>query len=193
MIYLYGYFAIGVVVLVVVFTTHLISREHESEFVRDMLGALYPERITRQYRLLNNFVVPTLAVVAVVVLWPVAVYMKGREVWENKNVQTIEETKKKFAVTNDDLLETLSIQEIEARERVFDPLGAVPDAPFGHLNPAWLKFKATMEPMDSLSSFYVQRTNGRRKVILTGYVIVRSGHIGAHLLTSGKRLPLDQP
>ena len=47
-----------------------------------------------------------------------------------------------FAVTGDHLLESLTVAEIEARERVSDPLGAVPDLPFGHLNTAWCEFLA---------------------------------------------------
>jgi hypothetical protein len=36
-----------------------------------------------------------------------------------------------FAVKRADLLETLTVEQIEARERVQDPLGAVPNLPFG--------------------------------------------------------------
>ncbi|WVM93015.1 hypothetical protein ULG90_02285 [Halopseudomonas pachastrellae] len=50
-----------------------------------------------------------------------------------------------FAVTEDHLLESLTVAEIEARERVADPLGAVPDLPFGHLNTAWQEFLAECE------------------------------------------------
>jgi hypothetical protein len=43
-----------------------------------------------------------------------------------------------FAVQPGDLLELLSVEEIEQREQVFDPLGAVAELPFGHLNDAWI-------------------------------------------------------
>ena len=109
-----------------------------------------------------------------------------------KDARTPEEAEKKFAVTEGDLLEKLSVPEIEARERIVDPMGAVPDAPFGHLNVAWLKFKTAMEPHDSLSSFSARwSTNWGREETLAGYVIVRGDRIGAHFLTSRKILNDD--
>ena len=78
--------------------------------------------------------VPPLAALLVLAVWPVVFYMKGKEVWWKKDARTPQEAEKKFAVTEGDLLEKLSVPEIEARERIVDPMGAVPDAPFGHLN-----------------------------------------------------------
>ena len=102
-----------------------------------------------------------------------------------------DEAEKKFAVTEGDLLEKLSIPEIEARERIVDPMGAVPNLPFGHLNAAWLKFKTAMEPHDSLSSFSARWLPGwGREEILVGYVIVSGDRIGAHFLTA-RKLPND--
>lgn len=192
MIYLYGYLAIGVAVLVVIFAAHLISRKRESEFARGMKDALYPERKTWRYRLLNTFVVPPLAALLVLAVWPVVFYMKGKEVWGKKDARTPQEAEKNFAVTECHLLEKLSVPEIEARERIVDPMGAVPDAPFGHLNAAWLKFKTAMEPHDSLSSFSARwSTSWGHEEILAGYVIVRGNRIGAHFLTSRKSLNDD--
>lgn len=189
MVYLYAYLAIGAVVLVIIYVAHLISRKRESEFVRDMKDALYPERRKWRYRLLNTLVVPPLAALLVLAVWPVVFYMKGKELWEAKAASTPSEAEKTFAVTEEDLLERLSVQKIEARERIEDPMGAVPDRPFGHLNAAWLKFKASMEPTDSLSSFSARwSTKWGRKEILAGYVIVRDGRIGAHFLKARRVL-----
>lgn len=58
-----------------------------------------------------------------------------------------------FAVKRADLLEKLTVEQIEARERVQDPLGAVPNLPFGHLNAAWKVFLAGCQPSDKLWSF----------------------------------------
>lgn len=190
MIYLYGYFAIGVAVLVIIFAAHLISQKRESEFTRGMKDALYPERKTWRYRLLNTFVVPPLAALLVLAVWPVVFYMKSKEIWGG-NSPIPDEPEKKFAVTEGDLLEKLSIPEIEARERIVDPMGAVPNLPFGHLNAAWLKFKTAMEPHDSLSSFSARWLPGwGREEILVGYVIVSGDRIGAHFLTA-RKLPND--
>ena len=84
LIYLYGYLAIGVVVVVVIFTAHLISRTRESDFVKEMQDAIYPERNTLRYRILNIFVIPLIAAVAGVAVWPAAFYLKGKEFWGGK-------------------------------------------------------------------------------------------------------------
>ena len=81
LIYLYGYLAIGVVVVVVIFTAHLISRTRESDFVKEMQEAIYPERNTLRYRILNIFVIPLIVAVAGVAVWPAAFYLKGKELW----------------------------------------------------------------------------------------------------------------
>ncbi|NBR10434.1 MAG: hypothetical protein EBT98_12440 [Opitutaceae bacterium] len=190
LIYLYGYLAIGVVVVVVIFTAHLISRTRESDFVKEMQDAIYPERNTLRYRILNIFVIPLIVAVAGVAVWPAAFYLKGKELWGGKECPPPEETEKEFSVTESDLLETLSITEIEARERIVDPMGATPDSPFGHLNAAWLKFKETMEPQDSISSFSAQWSpRWGSEQTLAGYVIVRDGRLGSHFLTA--RRPIN--
>lgn len=188
MIYLYGYFAIGVAVLMVIFAAHLVSRKHESDFASDMKDALYPERKTRKDRLLSTFVLPLLTALLVLAVWPVAFYMKGRELWEKEDPPISDDEERKFAVTKGDLLEKLSIPEVEARERIVDPMGAVPDVPFGHLNAAWLKFKTAMEPRDSISGFSARWSSGcGPEEILSGYAIVRGDRIGTHFLATRKR------
>lgn len=89
--------------------------------------------------MLNNVVVPALAAVAVVVVWPVAVYLKGREVFSKKESTGLEQ-EREFAVECGHLREALTVPQIEAREEVSDPMGAVPDLPFRHLNAAWKSF-----------------------------------------------------
>jgi hypothetical protein len=191
LIYLYGYLVIGVASLIVILITHLASRQRESEFVRGMKDAFHPERKTWRYRILNDFVVIPLAALAVVIVWPIAFYMKGKDIWGEKEtpLTDFKEAKKEFAVAQADLVETLSMQEIESRESISDPMGGVPEAPFGHLNVAWLKFKAQLEPTDYLSSFSARWENSwGEEDILTGYVIVCGSHLGAHFLTERRRL-----
>ena len=51
-----------------------------------------------------------------------------------------------FRIRRRDLRYAFTQAEIEARECVYDPLGAVPALPFGHLNPAWRRYADTLEP-----------------------------------------------
>ena len=79
-----------------------------------------------------------------------------------------------FAVKRADLLEKLTVAQIEARERVQDPLGAVPDLPFGHLHAAWQVFLAECQPGDKLWSFSARWPGDwRGEEQREGYVRVR--------------------
>ena len=58
MIYLYGYLGIGIAVLAVVYGAHRLTKEKESESLRELLEAVNPDRKKLSYRILNNVVAP---------------------------------------------------------------------------------------------------------------------------------------
>ncbi len=135
MIYLYWYLGIGAIVLAVVYGAHYLKKDKESDSLRDLLEAVNPDRKKLSYRILNNIVAPVLAAVLVVAVWPVAIYMKIKEMLQKKESYVSTE-EREFAVEREHLLERLTVQEIERREVVTDPLNAAPDLPFGHLHAA---------------------------------------------------------
>lgn len=139
MIYLYWYLGTGVAVLAVVYGAHRLTKEKESESLRELLEAVNPDRKKLSYRILNNIVAPVLAAILVVAVWPVAVYMKIKELLKKKEGAEVEE-EREFTVERQHLQERLTVQEIEKREVVTDPLKAVPELPFGHLSAAWKEF-----------------------------------------------------
>ena len=192
MIYLYWYLGIGAAVLAVVFGAHRLTKKDEPESLHDLLDAVNPDRKKLSYRILNNVVAPVLAAVAVVVVWPAALYMKGKEIFGKKSVSALDE-EREFAVERSHLQKRLTVLQIEAREAVTDPLGAVPDLPFGHLNAAWKTFAEGVGADDELWSFTApwQTTWGRREV-RTGYVVVRGGVPAAHFLSMWKEIE-DEP
>lgn len=97
-----------------------------------------------------------------------------------------------FAVEQEHLIAQQDLNEIEARERVTDPLGAVPELPFGHLNAAWLAFNAKLEPGDSFWTFSAQwKPSWGREEMREGYVIVRLDGIGPYFLTMRRILEDD--
>lgn len=191
MIYLYAYLGAGIIALLIIFISHRLTAKPESEFTRDMMDALHPERKTWYYRLLENVVIPILAGTLVVIAWPAAVYMKVRELLFPEKVEPIPE-KKEFAVARDDLLQKLSTAQVEERERIIDPMGAVPDVPFGHLNATWNAFKDNLESSDSVWAFSSQwETDWGRKEIREGYVVERQDALGSYLLTSRRNVEDD--
>ncbi len=188
MTYLYVYMGIGAVVLVFTLCEHLLIRGKQSDFVRDALDAIDPARKTLLRRALVDVVVPALAALLVFVIWPAAVYLKVKE-WRGKDKATEPELDREFAVMREHLLERLTQAEIEQRERVFDPLGAVPDLPFGHLHAAWQGFLSDRPEGAELWSFSAPWGDRRRRESLTGYVLVRDGVPGAWFTVIKKPVP----
>ena len=186
MTYLAWYLAVGIVVLAVIFISHRVAKQDGAESLSNLLDAVNPERKTLQYRILNNIVAPVFAGVFVVAVWPVAIVMKAKELF-SKQADTAIDAEKKFSVSRADLLEQLDIRAIEERERIIDPLKAVPELPFGHLHARWVKFIEGVAPDDAIWSFSAHWTNTwGRKEQLAGYVVVRGESIGPHFLTLWK-------
>ena len=144
MIYLYWYLGVGVCIVLPFVVRSRILKKDDLPTANDLLEALQPERKSLWYRLRSNVLAPLLTGLLVVPFWPFVVYLKVQDMVLGKHeASNLEEPK--FAVVRADLLERVSIAEIEQCERVFDPLSAVPDLPFGHLNTAWKQFCEGME------------------------------------------------
>jgi hypothetical protein len=151
-----------------------------------------PDRKKFSYRILNNFVAPVLAAAALVVVWPIAIYMKVKEGFSKKSDSILEE-EREFAVKRAYLKERMTVQQIEAREVIDDPLGAVPNLPFGHLNAVWKTFIDAVAADDELWSFTAPwETMWGRKDVRTGYVVVRGGVPASHFLIMLKQIE-DEP
>ena len=189
MIYLYWYLGIGIAVLAVVYGAHRLTKEKESDSLRDLLDAVNPDRKKLSFRILNNIIAPVLAAILVVAVWPVAVSMKVKEMLQTKERNGFPE-EREFAVEREHLLERLTVQEIERREVVTDPLKAAPDLPFGHLNAAWQEFLQGKADGAELWSFSAQwQTTWGRKELRCGYAVVQDGAPGAHFLAVWKVIP----
>ena len=188
MIYLYWYLGIGVAALAIAYGAHRLTKEHESESIREILDVLNPERKKPSYRIMNNVVGPMIAAVALVLVWPVAVHMKCKAVFAKKYGPTLE-AGREFAVKSSHLQEQLNIVQIESRELPADPMGAAPKLPFGHLNAAWKAFINGVGVDDEIWSFTApwQTTRGSQE-IRTGYAVVRGGVPGSHFLTMRKEV-----
>lgn len=84
-----------------------------------------------------------------------------------------------FVPRRRELKQRLTVEEAEARERVRDPLGAVPDLPFGFLNGRWQEFLARRQPGDELWRFESLRNEQRTKIRREGYAWVKRGAVSA--------------
>lgn len=179
MIYLSLYLVMGVAVRIVFLVLDKIkSNETSIPLLNGMsIDEFFPER-----NILLQWIVA-------IILWPAlllievndAIAMKAR--LSSKSEPVSEE--EVFNITRDDLIQQMSVQEIEDQERIVDPLKAVPEVPFGHLNSAWLKFKENLEPDDLIFTFSADWSMWiYKKEKRGGYVILRGENIGPYLLTS---------
>ena len=184
MTYLVAYLAIGAVTLGVVLVTHRLARPTQSDLVQAMLESVDPARATLRHKLMHKVIAPALAGVLILVAWPVAVFMKVREMVAGRPVESAEEPEPAvFCVTRDHLLQEMTVEEIEMAEAVSDPLGAVPPLPFGHLNAAWSGFKSGLVQGDTIWRFAAQ-WDGEWGTPETreGYVIARGDGFGPYFL-----------
>ena len=97
--------------------------------------------------------------------------------------------KRAFKITEQNLVEKLSVTQIEQREVVTDPHDAVPELPFGHLNDAWVRYQRKLLPDHEIWSFsmtWENEWNGTEKV--EGYVAVQNGQIGPHFISLRRSL-----
>jgi hypothetical protein len=75
----------------------------------------------------------------------------------------------------------MTVEEVEAEHRIYDPLRAVPDAPFGHLHQCWSRFREALAARDPVWKFYATcETEHGPERIRIGYAIVREGKVNSH-------------
>lgn len=192
--YFYYYLAVGIVVMLVVFISHQLTRNPESDLKDDLMNSLYPERKRFWYQLLVNRLVPLMAGMLMVVVWPVAIYIKAKDIFSNKTVKLpkLDEADKKFAVNRKDLLQQMSINEINLLEKVYDPMGAAPNVAFGHLNPAWVRFISGLQPQDEIWTFSANWTSfWGSKDVRTGYAVLRGGEVGDYFMSNVRAVESD--
>jgi hypothetical protein len=183
------------------------ARRHRSkeDALRDLLATIEaqldpnPTLLRRVGRWLEYEGLPALLSI---LLWPVRLFnlLKARLTKpnpESKRLRTLFDDYPAFELKTQDLVERLTVEQIEQRELVDDPLHAVPPVPFGFLHESWQALRAQLQPGDELWSFDARRTvtwygvnYGERR---TGYAIVRNGQPVASMLTMDRREKAPPP
>jgi hypothetical protein len=190
------YLALGVLTLAVAGGAHLWHHRHDRrdpESLASLMEDWYPERKKLWYRIRARLLAPVLTVIAMVLFWPAAWWMRCAELLNERRLAR-EREEAIFKVKPQHLLERLTVDEIEAMEVVQDPLNAVPKVPFGHLNAVWSQVKETMQPGDELWSFTATWPGEFGSPELKkGYVLWRRGKPMGHVLTMCKELELVLP
>lgn len=187
------YLVVGSLILLVIWVHHRLTTTRKSNWVKAALAASDPQRRTPRYRVLSDFAAPALASLFIWALWPIALAMvvkwKREAQREERNLQEQREAKEKqAAVEMSELIERISIQAIESRETVHDPLNAAPAVPFGHMGASWIAFRSKLLPEDEIWSFEAMRSDELGFQEQTrGYAAVRNGQIVAHFIKRRKK------
>ena len=192
MIYLYGYLAVGAVLFAGVCLANQWSVRRGDAEPAGLLDGIHVPATRFWDRVVEEIVVPVLGFGWVVSCWPLFAYWKVKELTWGRNAPALV-ADPVFAVERIHLLEQVSVEDVEALETVFDPLGAAPNLPFGHLHAAWRAFVDQRTEGDQLWSFSADwRTGWGNMERRAGYVLVRAGEPGEHFLTMWKDLPQEE-
>ena len=182
--YLIGYLVAGFIFLIVIYSFRNVSISKESEDLKRLVDELHNKNQNFLTRFLDQIIVPIIGVSLVVCFWPVALFLKLKDLYPGQVNGDLNDDE--YKVRKSDLMNRLSIDEIENRERVHDPLGAVPELPFGHLNQAWMNFLEKAAEQDEFWSFSGLHKTYWGKEMQSGYVRVTAGDPGDYFLTSSK-------
>ena len=190
--YLIGYLGVGIVALIAVFVQHGSSSDAGSLFSTKSILEANPGKNKAWLIFASTVLVPVIAVLFIVALWPLLVVMfiqDRRLLQERRNFENYPD----FGVQHKDLISKLELAEIETSERVVDPMHAVPDVPFGHLNSAWKAFEQTIMEGDELWSFRSRWVNRWKDIELhAGYVRVHGQDIKGHFLTEHRAIEREE-
>ncbi len=185
------YLAAGVITLLIE------SRSPLRQWLRDrrdpdnlmaLIEARDPRSKTLWYQIRARLLAPVIASIAMVVLWPTALWWRFQRWQQDRELRRYRESRV-FKVRPEHLQERLGVLEIEQREMVQDPLRAVPELPFGHLHAIWCDVKSGMKPGDDLWSFSTKWDDDwGRPQVRAGYVVWRNGTPMAQMLSFFKPL-----
>lgn len=189
--YFLAYSAIGIGVLLVMpaINRFLKKRKGEDAEPSSWRSFLESKPSTLGDKFIEWFLAPLVAITLVILGWPFLIYLAFKE----HLYPTQPYVEKVFQVEAEHLGNPVEISEIEATQMVFDPLRAVPDLPFGHLNAAWREFIGQMAGGDRLWTFTAQwQSDWGNPELRNGYVIVKPDvDVGAFFMT--RWIILDKP
>lgn len=159
----------GVVLACMLLMNWLDGRGRQSS----QLLASLRQPMSRREMLLEKVLAPVLVSVAAVLGWPWALWLarQSRREGIQRDQRKVDAV---FRVRPQDLGRQTQVTEVEALARVNDPLSAVPDVPFGHLNAVWQAFVAERPPKAVLWSFACDWTSD------WGVTFARQGYVWVH-------------
>jgi hypothetical protein len=126
-------------------------KESPSVWVQEVMQAFEKEKTLADR--IKKSIVWVGSVLLFCLAWPVAVMVGLYALFFDKQTPSYRSDEPRFICQKDSLIKQVNPIEVEAASFVVDPLGRVPNVPFGHLYQGWINLLAQLEPMDQLWSF----------------------------------------
>ncbi|MGI9151329.1 MAG: hypothetical protein ACR2IX_07475 [Limnohabitans sp.] len=126
-------------------------KESPSVWAQEVMTALEKEK-TLLDRVKKTFVWFG-SVMLFCLIWPVALLVAAYATFFDKPAPKYRSDEPSFTCQKDSLIKQVNPLEVEAASYITDPLGRVPNLPFGHLHQGWINLLAQLEPDDQLWSF----------------------------------------
>lgn len=189
--WLFTYLTMGVISFPVLrlFVYLFHRKESPSVWVQEVMAALEKEK-TNWERVQKSLIwFGTLAIY--IALWPLGVAAAIYALFFEKQPAPYTSGEPDFTCKKKDLLKRVTALEVESQSYVSDPLGRVPDLPFGHLHQGWVNLLAQLEPGDQLWSFKTKGWSSsnpdypkysKPQNISSGFAIVRSKKVAAEFI-----------
>jgi hypothetical protein len=178
-IYAYWYLALGIATLLFILRDKVLYPSKIRSFFRDQLTKAKNNFSKQDF--VDDVLIPLLTGTFVLVFWPIAVIMCvywliTGQITLSSQIDADEE--KPFSVSKQHLIQKLSLEEIEGSEIINDPLGGVPNVPFGHLNKQWCQFKENHSADTELWSFNQKwKPRWGAEDIRSGYAALQNGQV----------------
>lgn len=173
--YLGLYFGLGIIALLVLFLLGSLKKREDDG------GLVFAYTVKESWW--EKTLIPVAGYSFMLLIWPTLVLWKIKEeLYPEKTSTDLEH--EEFSVKQEHLLQQMTVEEIEHAAMVSDPLGAVPNLPFGHLNFAWQQFKENFGSEKALWKFAAYTTNEwGDKEYREGYVILHKEDNNPYFLT----------
>ncbi len=179
MIWLWLYLGLGLVFGLGVYVQN--ARRPKSD-VSQLLASMRGVQ-SRTDQILEKVVAPALGSILVVTAWPAVIWFICNE-RRNEKREAKRRSEAVFRVRPENLICQVSINEVESENRIKDPLGAVPDLPFGHLNTVWSDLLDKRPADAQLWAFACDSTSEwGAQFSRKGYVWVSGGALTPWMLT----------
>jgi len=164
-------------------------KESPSVWVQEVMAVFEKEKTTWDRIKKILLWVGTLAMFCLI--WPLAILIALHAVIFEKQTPYYRSDEPRFKCQKESLIKQVEPLEIEDASYVTDPLGRVPNVPYGHLHQGWINLLAQLEPTDQLWSF---KTKGwvadqpnspkylKPRDVNSGFAIVRKKKVVAEFI-----------